>query len=501
MRSRSSTCLSARAAAAACVSALLLSACANSDGIEQRAQPIAPATVGLNAEPAGLSEPAFAPEWWTAFNEPALTELIERALAGNPGLRLAQARVARADALAAQASAAAGPQVNGSTDATRQRYSENSIVPPPLGGSVRTVANAQVGASWELDFFGRNAAAIRAAIGARRAAQAEAQAARVALAGSVARNWVQLSRLIAQREVAQRTLAQREEILDLIRRRVRGGLDTTVELRQGEGALPESRQRIEELEEQIVLSRHALAALTGRGPQAVNDLAPRLATIRALEMPSRIPADLIGRRADITAARWQIEAAGGEVDAARAQFYPNINLNAFFGLASLGLDRFVEAGSRQYGVGPAIRLPIFDSGRLRANLGTKTADLDAAIERYNAGVIDAVHQAADPLTSLKSLEVQRTEQAQAQAAAESAWELATQRYKAGLATYLVVLNAEASLLNQRRQAVDLKARTLDAQIALIGALGGGFRAEPPPSTSSRRIPEVSMNPASPGVLQ
>lgn len=460
---------------------VMLAGCASSDGIVRRASPIAPEAVGLEAQTAALSAPAFASDWWTAFNAAELNRLIERALAGNPNLRLAQARVARAEAIAAQAGAVAGPQINGAIDATRQRYSANSVVPAPLGGSTRTVASAQANASWELDFFGRNAASIRAAIGARHAAQAEAQAARVALAGSVARTWLQLSRLLALRELAQRTLAQREAILDLIRRRVRGGLDTTVELRQGEGALPEARQRIEEIDEQIALSRHALAALSGRGPDAADDLAPRLDALVPLALPSRIPVDLIGRRADLTAARWQVEAAGSEVDGARAQFYPNINLNAFLGLASLGLDRLVEAGSRQWGVGPAVRLPIFDSGRLRANLGVKIADLDAAIERYNAKVIDAVHQAADPLRSLESLEVQRAEQASAQAAAESAWQLATQRYKAGLASYLVVLNAETSLLSQRRQAVDLKARVLDAQVALIGALGGGFGADSMPS--------------------
>ncbi len=484
--------------ALACGAATTLGACASSEGIVQQARPIAPAAVGLASDARSPSEPAFAPDWWARFDDAELTGQIERALEGNPGLKAARARVARADALARLAGATAGPQVNASVDATRQRYSANSIVPPPLGGSTQTVASAQLGASWELDFFGRNAAAIGAAIGAGRAARAESQASRIALAGNVARTWVQLSRLLAQREVASRTLAQREEILDLIRRRVRGGLDTMVELRQGEGALPETRQRIEELDEQIVLTRHALAALSGRGPDAADAVAPRLASIRMLELPSVIPADLIGRRADVTAARWQLEALSSDVKGARAQFYPNVDLTAFAGLASLGLDRLVDAGSRQWGVGPAIRLPIFDGGRLRANLGAKTAELDAAIERYNGAVIDAVHQAADQLSTLKSLAVQRAEQASAQAAAESAWSLAKQRYGAGLATYLVVLNAEASLLNQRRLQVDLKARTLDAQIALIGALGGGFRPEAPDSAAPP--PPLPPAPVS-GVLQ
>ena len=130
---------------------------------------------------------------------------------------------------------------------------------------------------------------------------------------------------------------------------------------------------------------------------------------------------------------------------AKAQFYPNINLTAFIGLQSIGLDQLVKSGAEQWGVGPAIRLPIFDSGRLRANLRGKTADVDAAIESYNGAVLDAVHDAADQISSLRSIGRQQVEQAGAQqAAAESAYDLATQRYKAGLSTYLTVLNAETS---------------------------------------------------------
>ena len=126
-----------------------------------------------------------------------------------------------------------------------------------------------------------------------------------------------------------------------------------------------------------------------------------------------------------------------------------------------------------------MRLPIFDAGRLRANLRGKTADLDAAVESYNAAVLDAVHETADPISSLRAIALQQREQAQAQAAAESAYDLATQRFRAGLSTFLVVLNAEAGVLNQRRQATDLKARAWDAQIALIRALGGGYAAPGP----------------------
>ena len=450
---------------------IALAGCANPSGIAPNATLLDPVKVGASAS-AGAA--ALAPEWWQGFGDSALSSLIDEAVAGSPTLRVARARVGRAAANAGAARAAEGPQLTASFDATRQRFTETGIYPPPLAGSIRDTATLQLNGSWELDLFGRNRAALDAAIGTQRAAEADAAAARVVLAVNVARNYVQLARLLEQRDVLGRSLAQRDQVLGLIRQRVSAGLDTTAELRLGEGAVPETRQQIESVDEQIALTRHAIAALAALPPDALDALAPRLSTVRAVPVPDLIPADLLGRRADIVAARWRVEAATGEVASARAQFYPNINLIAFVGLSSIGLDRLVQAGSQQYGVGPAIRLPIFDSGRLRANLRGRSADLDAAIETYNGSVIDAMHDVADQISSSRSLERQQREQNDAIASAESAYDVATQRYRAGLATYLTVLNAETNVLTQRRTGVDLLARTLDTQMLLVRALGGGY---------------------------
>jgi NodT family efflux transporter outer membrane factor (OMF) lipoprotein len=465
---------------------LTLAGCASSAGIVPVAQPIAPASVGVDASAAAA--PALGSDWWHSFGDTTLDSLVDKALAGSPSLKVAQARLQRAQAVIANAKSADGVQVNGELDVSRQRFSETSIYPPPLGGGIFTLGTAQINGSYEFDFFGRNRAAIEAAVGAQRAALADVQAARIALASNVAHHYVQLGRLFEQREVAARSLKQRDEILSLIKQRVQGGLDTTVEQRQGEGALPESRQQIEVLDEQIMLTRHVLAALTAQAPNALDSLVVPLRSVQAVPVPSAVPADLLGRRADITAARWRIEAATSDVKSAKAQFYPNINLVAFVGLSSIGLDQLVKSDSQQYGIGPAITLPIFDAGRLRANLSAKTADLDAAIESYNGAVLDAVHDVADQMGSLRSIARQQVEQASAQASAESAYDLATQRYKAGLGTYLTVLNAEATVLTQRRQAADLKARAIDVQIALIRALGGGYVGDT--ELAARSMPAV-----------
>ena len=173
----------------------------------------------------------------------------------------------------------------------------------------------------------------------------------------------------------------------------------------------------------------------------------------------------------MVAARWRVEAALRDVAVARTQFYPDINLVGFVGLNALGLDNLLNLGSRILGIGPALRLPLFDGGRLRANLQGRAADADAATAAYNGAVLDAAREVADASASLQSLARQRFEQAQALAATESAYDLALQRYRAGLGSYLVVLSAETGVLAQRQQATDLQAHLLDKQVALTRALG------------------------------
>jgi NodT family efflux transporter outer membrane factor (OMF) lipoprotein len=464
--------------AAVLAAALALAGCADMSGIRSQSTMQDAPAVGLAA-----SDTPAAPlnaEWWRDFGDEELNRLVALALHGNPTLKLAQARLARAQAVTEVANAASLPQVNGSFDATRQRYTATGAVPPPLAGSILESGTLQLSASWELDFFGKNQAALDAALDVAQAARADADAARLLLASNVARAYFQLARVNGQLAVAQRTLAQREESLRLIQDRVRAGLDTQLELRQGEGGLPEARQQIEALQEQAALAGHALSALTGQGNQPAVKNAPSLASVHNLSIPAELGADLLGQRADIEAARWRVEAAGHDVKNAKAQFYPNVNLVAFAGLSSIGLGRLFDAGSQQWGVGPAIRLPIFEAGRLRANLRGKTADVDAAIESYNATVLDAVRETADQIASSQSIARQQAEQSAAQAAAEGAYEIALQRYKAGLGTYLNVLSAESAVLSQRRLAVDLAARSLDTQVALVRALGGGYRAAPAP---------------------
>jgi NodT family efflux transporter outer membrane factor (OMF) lipoprotein len=447
--------------------------CADMSGISPQSRLRDTPSLGLKTEAAD-TQAALSLQWWQGFGDEPLNRLVAQALAGNPSLNLAQARLARAQAVTEVTNAVTLPQLNAQLDLTRQRYTANGAVPPPLAGSIRESGSAQLAASWELDFFGKNRAALDAALGSVQAAQADTQAARVLLASQVARSYFQLVRLNEQTGVARRTLAQRTQTLQLVQDRVNAGLDTRLELRQSEGGLPEARLQLELLNEQMALTRHALGALIGQPDGALALVPSAQEAIKTVAIADRIPADLLGRRADIAAARWRVEASSQDVVNAKTQFYPNLNLVAFAGFSSIGLGRLLDSGSQQWGVGPALRLPIFDAGRLRANLRGKTADLDAAVESYNAAVLDAMRDAADQVVSTQAIVRQQTEQRAAQQSAEGAYEIAVQRYQAGLGNYLQVLSAETSVLAQRRLAVDLAGRALETQVALIRALGGGY---------------------------
>ena len=460
-----------------------LSACADMTGIALQATLRDAPSLGLPATQANAL--AVNPDWWREFGDEQLNTLVAQALATQPSLKIVQARLRRAQAGVDVTQAATGPQLNANVEVTRQLFTAKGAVPPPLAGTIQESGTAQLTGSWELDFFGKNRAALDAALGQSKAAQADVEAARMLLASHVVRSYFSLIRLSEQLGVANRSLVQRTHTLKLVQDRVNAGLDTRLEQRQSEGALPQARLQIETLQEQLVLGRNALAALVSEPNRPLAPVLPAQAAIKNIATASKLPSDLLGRRADIAAARWRVEAATQDVGNARAQFYPNINLVAFAGFSSIGLDRLLGAGSEQWGVGPALRLPLFDGGRLRANLSGKTADLDAAIESYNAAVIEAVRDVADQLASTQAIARQQTEQRAAQDAAENAYEIAVQRFEAGLSNYLQVLNAETAVLSQRSLAVDLTARALDTQVALLRALGGGYQADLPTRTAQK----------------
>ena len=465
---------------------LTLSACSTQQDVQPTLRALDANQLGVHAAAAHEVSEQVLP-WWDAYGDAQLSKLVSMALSDNPSMQVTQSRLRRVLAMETYTRGAGKPQLQATGEVDRQHYSEHGLFPPPLGGASLTTGTLQLESSWELDLFGRQRAELDAAIGQTRASQADMQAAGLMLSTQVARAYAQLAHLQALRDVNTRTLAQREEMLSLIRQRVQAGLDTQVELKQGEGALPDVRMQIEALDEQISLTRHALAVLTGQAPQALDQLQVAPDSIKLLPSPPHIPVDLLARRADVMAALWRVQASGHQVDAARAMFYPNIDMTSYAGYNAIGLDQLLKLSSLQWGLMPAIHLPLFDADRRRANLQGKVAEQDAAQASYNQVVLQAVQEAADHISSTQSIARQQHEQAAAQQSVEDAYSLATSRYKAGLGTYLTVLSAESAVLAQRRQAVDLHASAFDAQLALIRALGGSLQAAEPASNQAQPL--------------
>jgi NodT family efflux transporter outer membrane factor (OMF) lipoprotein len=467
-----------RAAVVAALAALLVVAgCASTHGLKPQAAMSNADTLQADRALAGASVDNRAwpsQNWWTRFGDPQLDRLVEEAVAGSPSLKVALARAQSASALAEEAAAARSPRVDSRLSASRQRFAENGVVPPPYAGGWATFDELQATLSWDIDFWGKNRAAFEQALGQARAEALDAQAARLALSVDVAHAYVQLMRAYLQLDVAQATVEQRETVFALTRDRNAAGIDSRLELKQAEAAVPAAREQVAQLNESIALTRNQIAALLGQGPDRGLAI-ERPAAIASADavLPSRVPSELIGRRPDVKAQRWRVEAARRGIDVAQTQFYPDVNLNAFVGFQSLGTSSFLSLGNREVGVGPAISLPLFDAGRRRANLADADAQYDAAVEQYNQTLSDALRDVVDQLSSFHSVSAQRIEQEQALSASRDAYDLAVLRYREGVGNYLQVLSAEAPLLVQESLEADLRARALDLSINLVRALGGG----------------------------
>jgi NodT family efflux transporter outer membrane factor (OMF) lipoprotein len=468
-------------AAVAVTVATVLSACASTHGLAPQSSLTQPDTLSASATLANIlpnsavSAAAWPDsQWWAQFQDPQLNELIAEGLAGSPTLRVAEARTRAALAQARVAQSTRLPQIDAKGSLTRERFPEQSLVPPPYGGSWDTLSELQVALNWEIDFWGKNRAAYRQALGEARAAELDTRAARLALSANIAHAYVQLERAYLQLDVAQATLEQREQIFKLTQDRNAAGVDSKLELRQAESALPAAREQLAQLRETIELTRNQLAALLGKGPDRGQSIQrPAANALAAVAIPTRVPSELLGHRPDILAQRFRVEAAQHGIDNAKAQFYPNVNLSAFAGFQMLGAGNLLTAGNREIGVGPAISLPLFDAGRRRGNLAARDSEYDVAVEQYNQAVADGLREVVDQLASFRSVDEQRAQQREGLATAQDAYDLATLRYREGVGNYLQVLTTETQLLSQRSLEADLRARSADLSINLARALGGG----------------------------
>jgi NodT family efflux transporter outer membrane factor (OMF) lipoprotein len=419
--------------------------------------------------------------WWTAYGDPQLDALETEALQGSPNLKAAAARVRQAGAQVETARAALLPQFSGEGGIQTTKQSLNEGYPPqfqqflPAGYHTQTRIAADL--DWQLDFFGRNRAALAAATSTEEATEADVAAARLQLTVAVASAYADLVRLYADRDAAVDALRVRRDTLQLVGQRLQNGLETRGEFSQQAEFVPAAQGDIDAIDRQILASKHQIAALIGAGPDRGLQIArPGSTRMRAIGLPPHLAVDLVGRRPDLTAARLRAEAASKRIKVARADFYPNIDLQGLYGVQSLGINTLFEYSSVIGAIGPAIRLPIFSEGRLEGAYRGARAEYDQAAASYDQTLANALRDVADALTAQRALQSQLKDAQSQLVSANDAFRIATLRYQGGLSPYLNVLTAENGALTARRQVADLQAQAISLDVALVQALGGGFTA-------------------------
>jgi NodT family efflux transporter outer membrane factor (OMF) lipoprotein len=414
--------------------------------------------------------------WWRSYGDKQLDGLIDEALQDSPNLAVAQARLRQAGAMTQVAGATRLPEVTGSASLNEAKQSYNYLMPrQALPNGWNDYGQATLNLSWELDFWGKNRSALAAAISEQRAAEVEVAQTRLILSTSVASAYAELLHLFTVRDSAAAALTLRSKTVALFRQRHQFGLETLASVRQVEARQAAAEGQLLAIDELIALQRNGIAALLGAGPD--RDLAIARPTVRFAGsdgLPPNLTLDLLGRRPDIVAARLRTEAAAKRIDQQKAGFYPSINLLAFVGVQSLGIDKLSKSGSDIGSIGPAISLPIFNTERLQGQLRGAHADYDVAVSTYNATLSYALREVADAATSRKSLYGELAASRRTVAAAAEAHAIVSKRYHGELATYLDVLTAEDALISAQRAQADIETRALALDIALVRALGGGF---------------------------
>ena len=419
--------------------------------------------------------------WWRELGDSRLDQLIESALADSPTLRAAQARVRAADAVERNSSVQASPTLSAGAEVADQRLSRTYLTPPQFAGRRLTTARLALDFGWEADFWGRNEAQMQAAIGQTRAARAEQAQARLMLSAAIAQTYVTLVADQARLRRAALMLDTRLAQLRVVARRAEIGLDSALQREQASALVDEIRLAHEALRRNVAVGRNQLVALTGRATLPDDEVEVPDAQLAAWAVavqespPGRLPLELIARRPDLAAQLARIASAGSQIRAAEAEFYPTVNLAAFVGLQSIGLNHLLSRDSLIGYAGPAVRLPILDGGRLRTQLALREADYDATVEQYNATLLTAVREVSDQLAIL-SLSREQLRLRERELHSRRQLEAVAERRRAGgLDSRLLADERRVQRLASEQSMIELQAAIANARVGLSKALGGGYR--------------------------
>jgi len=406
------------------------------------------------------------------YGDAQLKRLVDLALQDSPTMAVAQARVRQADAAAGETRSAAGANLALDGQATREHYPEHGFYPYPIAGSTRTSGHIALDFSYDFDFWGRNRSALAAALGRAAASRADAQAAAGTLATSVARTYFQWQAADQHLRIAHTLETQRQALVERQARRVRAGLAPGADLAPLRADTDAPRQSIVQLETQRAQAERQLQALVGVHALPTIESVPLPESNALPDADARL--DLLARRPEIAAARDRVQAALKDVDSQRAAFYPDISISALAGFDALQLSSLLHGANREIAATPAIHLPIFDAGRLRAGLDARRADVALAAAQYDQALQQAIGEVNDATVRLQGawreaapLEGQRRGRERDLASARL-------REQAGLIDGRERLVDEIVLTTLQDQEVNLRLQTLLARIDLDHALGGTY---------------------------
>lgn len=449
-------------------------------------QSLAQQTPATNADttlPAVLKNGWPDSQWWKAYHDPQLNALIDSTLRNSPDMQVAEQRIQLAEAQAKAVEAQDGPEIDFSADVERQRMSAEGLLGPfaltdPAAGTTGPwYTNGTFGltAGWNLDLWGKNRAEVTARIGVVKAREAEREQTRQLLASGVSRLYWEWQTQAALKTVLTQIETEQKNIIAVDRQLYQNGITSSVEGVETDIDSSKTEQQLNDVSGKMKVIEARLSALTNAQSTALKLHSTTLPAVES-QLPPRLGYSLLARRADLQAAHWYIESSLSSIDAAKAAFYPDVNLMAFLQQDALHLSDLFRHSAQQLGVTAGLTLPIFDSGRLNANLDITKAQSNLTVANYNKAVVDAVNDVARAVSQVATLAQKNQHQQQIEHDAQRVVGLAQARFNAGIIAGSRVSQAKIPALREHCNALILQGQWLDASIQLTSALGGGYHA-------------------------
>jgi len=431
------------------------------------------------------SRPEELARWWSTFDDPLLNSLVERAVEANLDLRVAAARIRGARAALAGVEAAAWPTVDVAGSYSRNRASENAVglssqgavgAPRPGADLEQNFYQTGFDAAWEIDLFGGTRRRVEAATANLEALIEERRDVLVSLVGELARSYIDLRALQRRLALAEENLRVQQETARLNKIRFDAGLASELDVAQAEGQAHLTAAQIPALESALKQIRYSLELLLGGRPGLLRDELAAPAPIPALPPTAHVglPVELLRRRPDIRRAERQLAAATAQIGVATASLYPKFSLTGTFGLQSISASDWVAGGSRFWSIGPTLAWPVFDAGKIRAEIEIRNAQQEQALRSYEKSVLTGLAEVESALVSYRNEQTRYRSLLGAVAANRRAVEIANEQYRQGLIGFLAVLDGERTLFAGEDDLVQSEANMASNLVALYKALGGGW---------------------------